>query len=434
MRVTSSHRPTGQLLLFIGLTLFVPMMGCDAGDGTDNGSDAGVDDTDVVGSLIDWYSDYLETCYPRAKIFSIVEPGDDRFQFDYQEIVDNLEALWRDESTVAVDEAAAAECLAAIEPLLDTCGELDTANEACENMFSGKVENGNQCEDSIQCVSRNCVYDDNGCGLCEPFLSLGEDCTNDSFEELGECNYDADEYCNYETKKCETFLNEGDTCVVDDTTYECGSPASCDSNTGLCVGPAGEGENCDERSCDTGLEEVYDDEDACTCETISAPKEEGDACEPDEPGSCDLQSTALVCIDLDDDGSWTCTPITAANEGEECDATIFSGDAFGGENAYEGTTLCLNAYTSHYCDISAGAETGTCKQKASDGETCYDNDDYTPCQWPETSCVAGGDQAVCENNATLGESCVDIGCVWPLECDFETDVCVDFDNEEPVCE
>jgi len=419
--------------LFLSATAISMMItiGCDA-VGIEGDDDAGVGNSDPIGEIIDWYGAYIESCYQSGALLELVEPGDTRFQFSFDDELARLEALWRDESSVEIDEEQAALCLDALRPYADSCDPIgDELSDTCDSVFIGKVENGEQCEDDIQCVSKNCQTDDDGCGLCEPFLEIGDTCIDSEDGSLGECDETIGEYCNSQTEKCESYRLENEVCVVDAVEYQCDNPAFCDEDSGECQGPAEDGESCDERPCAPGLEYDFDDDaERCTCIVRPDPKTQGDTCETGQVDDCDIEETALACVDLDDDGSWACESITAEAEGDACDSDL------SGASDQVLTKFCLHGYTTHYCAIPDGEDTGLCTKRAATGESCVDGEQYVPCVWPDATCNQDGNDFSCQANATLGESCGEVECEWPLDCEEDSsgnEVCVD-EDAEPTCE
>jgi hypothetical protein len=430
MFACESIRGVSRIFLAAGFISMALSAGCDSvvGDGDD---DAGVDNPDSVGEIIDWYGSYIDSCYQSGTLLELIEPGDTRFEFNFDDELARLEALWRDESTVGIDDEQAALCLDALRPYADSCDPIaDTVSDTCDSVFIGKVENGDECEDSVQCASKNCQTDDDGCGLCEPFLELGDACLDEEEGSLGDCDESNGEYCDFGTEKCESYRLENEVCVVDDVEYQCDYPASCDEDSGECQGPAENGENCDDRFCAPGLESDYDDDtDRCTCIVPPGPKSQGDACAVGQVDDCDIEATALACVDLDDDGSWACESITAEAEGDACDSDL------SGASDQVLTKFCLHGYTTHYCAISDGEDTGLCTKRAAAGESCIDGEQYVPCVWPEATCSEDGLDFSCQANATLGESCSDAECAWPLDCDEESSEPVCIDRDAPaICE
>lgn len=74
------------------------------------------------------------------------------------------------------DGEAAAACAALMDS--STCTEFlgSTGHDACDVVFTGKVENGQPCQDDEDCRTGNCEIDGNGLELCAAIPSEGQAC------------------------------------------------------------------------------------------------------------------------------------------------------------------------------------------------------------------------------------------------------------------
>ncbi|MCX4242397.1 Dickkopf N-terminal cysteine-rich domain-containing protein [Paraliomyxa miuraensis] len=239
--------------------------------------------------------------------------------------------------TVIYDASAAGTCLDAIRNA--TCeGFLDTfAEESCERVFQGTIDNGNACFISEQCVSQYCQATECTMACCQgtciappPEAAVGQDCTGEAF-----CVDGA--YCDYETGLCAAEKAAGETCPGG---YECRSGLSCIS--GVCDPGPGEGAACADFQCAAPF---ACDIDSMTCQRLRG---EGEACNP-EASICAL---GLSC----DAGSNTCA--VPGGVGSSCDygfiGTGCSGDL--------------------YCDYDLEFGEGTCQPLVANGGACEDDE------------------------------------------------------------
>ncbi|MEZ4380885.1 MAG: Dickkopf N-terminal cysteine-rich domain-containing protein [Nannocystaceae bacterium] len=279
---------------------------------------------DVDDEQVDAICDYLVGCGIAASTELCVDA--------YRGVLDNdpnLDAAV-DNGSVVYDGEAAKQCLDSIRE--STCsGDIfgaDADTDACDQVFTGTVDNGGACWFSEQCVSGSCDLGDCVEACCEgtciatpPDVGVGEDCT-------GAANCVSGSYCDFNSGLCAAAIGDGGTCGSD---YECATDLYCLG--GVCKASLPEGASCIEGECGAFL--LGCDVDTDTCQKF---RKEGEACNP----LASLCAFGLRC----DEVTSKCAP--PGGVGTPCG---FSG------------TSCANGT---FCDF----EVGTCQATKASGAAC----------------------------------------------------------------
>ncbi|MDB4970048.1 MAG: hypothetical protein JWN44_5737 [Myxococcales bacterium] len=261
---------------------------------------------------------------------------------------------------------------------------------ACANVFSGSTAVGQQCQFAFECVDgARCVFNKltPGSGVCEPYQKRDEICNasddcdplvaqlycaKDDYKchlraKLGEkCAYTTDtgrpalplliecdnsignSYCDPVSSTCKQLPAAGEACLSPPPP---GVSSSCDpdprlhlvcrttpgSTSGVCMGPAKNGEDCTNVACDTGL---YCDSSTGTSRTCKPLPTLGQSC--NTSGLC---ATPYFC-------NFNKAPAT-------CDQPAQLGQMCGG-----GTVCDITLF----CDTTGAMP--VCKSKLADGTMC----------------------------------------------------------------
>lgn len=203
-------------------------------------------------------------------------------------------------TTGKFNQAAADACLAGLEGW--SCTEKEP--DACDNVFSGSVPAGGDCETSIDCAAPvqggvTCHYDYSGGstaqGVCkiQPLPAEGQPCGAGASTETEYyvCDQDPASYCDAGTCKKKSAL--GQACSGYSS---CAPGAYCASGT--CVALAAVGEPCGSQGC---VEQAYCDAGSCAKKkAMGEPCQSYDECQ----GSCDSSTgkcrpTATLCFSSD---------------------------------------------------------------------------------------------------------------------------------------
>lgn len=182
--------------------------------------------------------------------------------------------------TIHYDEGKAGDCLDALRDAGCTfSGQDETANDVCDEVFTGTVADAGACAINEECVSLNCVQTD-------------PSCNDDVTCCAGTCGA---------AEPAPTEVAVGGDCYVENT--ECVSGAYCQYNdagtAATCVDQAGANAACtDFDGCEQGLYCDYDFQ--TNMGTCKSPPQQGDPCEADSFGACDRMDnycdpTTMVC-------------------------------------------------------------------------------------------------------------------------------------------
>ncbi len=294
---------------------------------------------------------------------------------------------------VAYDAEKMGECHARLQA--DPCGEAESLGGLslqgvlliCDDAVVGLQEEGDPCTDLLDCKE----------GL---YCAVTDECP-------GECT---------------PWLEEGDSCDVDDSSQTCNPFDNLDCMDGVCKTYAAEGEPCDNSTeCEWDFvcsDQIDGDEDP-VCIPLG---EKGSACRGSNHCAFDL-----VCVTEDaDDETGECSPTlekgaycefdAACGDGLACledvctDAPI-EGEActdyfFGGDNCAAGFVcddgVCKSfRYIGDSCDDSLAfcaesrCEDGTCVPRLQDGEPCESSYECHSRSCTDNICV---DPALCSNS------------------------------------
>jgi len=396
-------------------------VGLGDGDGDDDGNGSPED------RLIDAVIDATERCREEEsssyRLRELTDPDYQAIQgIDYAAYYRAYFHTLFDSPHIEVDLAAVSACAALYETL--ECGESIESPNACDDIFTGTQSEGETCATSVECAEGlACNYaDDAECGACTPGSDQtgpageGESCDNTYCDEGLTESWDENNSCTCvplpgEGESCDAiyecqeglgvvYTAEGCVCGVpvgvgepcyDTASYENIAPCNdggCDYDTGLCVGPAADGESCEAVSCGDGLYCDYDD---YVCRTFVEGDSVGDPCTVGGYGSCGwVDETALYCAG-EGTGPGACADVNIAEVGEACDET--------------GDTFCRGRETTTFCAYDWDTNTGECQPRSAVGATC---DYYVPCHY-EARCVIpdGSDTGTCVALPTSGEACID---------------------------
>jgi hypothetical protein len=280
-----------------------------------------------------------------------------------------------DDGRASYDGEAMESCLQAFEDV--DCDDLDSEPAACNDAAVGTVERGEDCTVDIECerVDDFCHFDGQCPGTCSAPLSAGDECTDDD---------------------------------------ECEGSLGCSDETGRCVEPAGEGDDCDggvAPPCADNLICIGDDDEQETAGTCMRFEEvfvgeAGDPCDIDAGPLCESGAACVIAV-IDDELVSECMGLASA--GEDCNLGL--------PNACKPGTFCMGLSLT---GLLAG-ETGTCQPLGEDGDAC---DDLNPCSLLSTTCVQGEcvgrrDNGVsCDADVECGsENCLDGGCAPSSACE-----------------
>jgi hypothetical protein len=306
----------------------------DGGDGPDGGGDGPVAwDSD---RLADAYAAYFERCLDTLYDPGFLEQMEPTYVdniFDIARLRDGFEdALDNayESPNAELNQEAYEACLATLEDTGTACTE--EPPEACEDVFTGLLEDGDACADSVECAGDAACYGagTNTCGVCTPRAGGGESCEDTFCTEGFDCDFSgATPVCVAEE---EPFSAEvGDSCQTEDddpcgqVTY--GGLICVDDNddgTGECVALeiVERGGACfrfgldDPRYCvDSIFGDNYCDQDVMDLETP------GNCVE--RPGlgeSCDNLTPCKTSEAYCDPGTSVCVAVRAV--GQSCDDSL----------------------------------------------------------------------------------------------------------------
>lgn len=258
-----------------------------------------------------------------------------------------------------------------------SCSELDNPDpESCKSATEGTVARGDACTTDVECEGDSiCEFSGSCPGVCSAHLNAGDSCSgNDQCKEGLVCSDD--------TGRCVEPAQEGEDC-------EGGLAPVCDGDSLFCLGDdeetetpgtcrkldevfsAGPGDPCDFETgplCESGSACVVTNLDPVTFECAEVVPR-GEDCQFGAPNPCEAGS---YCAGIDlgaADISGTCEAY--AEPGDDCDPAALVMCGIG--------ALCLD---------------GRCVARKANGVSC---DDSAEC-WSE-NCVDGGcaPQSACEN-------------------------------------
>jgi hypothetical protein len=212
---------------------------------------------------------------------------------------------------------------------------------ACEGIWTGNVDEGDNCALNEECMSGNCEEIDDECyGTCEQAPDPSE---------CGAENCLDTQYCGEEggTPTCLAKKDDGDDC---DTDEECMEGSGCRQRQvggGVCTELASLSENdiCngETRFCETGLVCVGQQISRCTTLEFSG---DGETCSFGGATSC---SAGLACQDIGFDGNGTCEAPRAM--GDECQ-------------------FSFQCHNDLFCDGATFGTPGECAERLDNGATC----------------------------------------------------------------
>jgi len=197
------------------------------------------------------------------------------------------------------DDSAGPQCVPGLR-----CDYTDSVCVPDVNAPSDPVEVGTECEPSSSvCYPNDCRADDAGVYRCQPYPTLGQDCSDPLTCAFG------DSYCDI-TQVCLALPVAGEPCGVDGFTgvaQWCAEGFSCDASSGLalCVAIPGLGEPCggacqDDLSCNCS-------DDACSSQVCQRPRFHGETCTPPQDaciggdcvdGSCFVPEAESIIAEL----------------------------------------------------------------------------------------------------------------------------------------
>jgi hypothetical protein len=269
-----------------------------------------------------------------------------------------------EDGSIDYDGDAASECLDDIaNASCDPSDEINrTDNDACDDAFTGTLDDGADCYINEQCASANCVEQgscveqcclgtcqaaaveagigepcgDAGCadggycadGTCAALVAQGTDCTNDDMCDYGllclplndgppQCNPAPGAgdpcvggescpiqglQCSFTDNTCQPVLHEGDACDPENDLCSFFS-GSCDADTMTCAAWPSVGEPCPGFLCSGGAWCDFDFETQMS--ECKAPLSNGTACDSDgqcDSGNCDDMTDTcvadVVCVGM----------------------------------------------------------------------------------------------------------------------------------------
>lgn len=232
----------------------------------------------------DGYMEYITSKYVQAFCDHAMRCPDGAFQnvTECRSMVGSLfsigvssRMLWAMENGAKPNPDQLDECMQTLNN--GSCDQDLDAIPACRQIFTGTIPTGESCSFGWQCVSGFCDTNNSCQGVCATTKAAGATC-----EENEECNPglvcnndnkcgqpaarknqgDAckrDDQCKYGlyclindsqnyTGTCQPWLDENDSCEVENQELKCGPGLGCNSETGKCqkVVIVGEGQACDE--------------------------------------------------------------------------------------------------------------------------------------------------------------------------------------------
>jgi hypothetical protein len=274
--------------------------------------------------------------------------------------------------SVDYDPSQVEGCRGAYEAL--ECGELLNRNlEACQGVFKGTLQAGEECEIDEECVGDSvCLALDSCPGVCAPRQTAGEPCTSDD---------------------------------------QCADGLVCSVVTELCVAPRAEGETCEggvEAQCTPGLLCLGADEETGrvgTCRTVDGlfVALEGGDCDILQGPLCQV-GLSCVLVQLSVTGnSIAGTCAAAVGSGEDCALAVPS-------QCPEGEYCAINA-----ADLLTG-DPGACTPLPLVGEACAPDFGGPRCEafarCVDDTCVAMRNlgETCTSDEICYSERCVDGGC------------------------
>jgi hypothetical protein len=254
---------------------------------------------------------------------------------------------------ITYHRAQATACLDAVDGL--RCGQDDDAAEiACESVFVGQGEDGDECLIDEQCAAGAYCDDFDQCpGMCRARAALGESCDTVDCQSGLDCSPDI---------VCTQLLASGARCSWDSA--RCQPGLRCLSESG---------------------EEIGLDSDMATCKppVVRVPAKLGETCGPGTEDHVTLCDRDLACIPSDDQSTYTCKARVA--RGKPCHA--------GFENPCEPDSYCARLEDSNY--------NGVCRALPQTGEPCTGLEDLE-CTFG-LECSAADN--LCHALARIGDPC-----------------------------
>ncbi len=360
----------------VGLSCAVACGGSSSSDDS-SGSGATLALEDVPAAYAETFCGLMERCNLFVQAFV---PGKDCENY----FLKTLDNQGFDSLVDAIEDGRASydgnQMRACLDALADRdCDELDGAEPpSCEQAAAGTVDEGGDCTADIECEGdRICVFDDSCPGKCSDKLGAGGECTDDD---------------------------------------RCRDGLVCSSDTGRCVAPAAEGEDCEGGVAPVCEGTLFclgqDDEEgiAGTCRAMDDvfTAEPGEECDLEAGPLCE-EGAACVVVFEDNEAHFECRAL--AKVGEDCSLGLVNPCERGSFCAWSGAML-----------------QGTCEPQLEAGEDCnpawfgackFDSVCVADSEDPTTGrCVGKKNNGVscASNNECWSEHCVDGGCAPTTAC------------------
>jgi hypothetical protein len=230
-------------------------------------TDAGTTPEGACSTYADAYRSYTQKCAAESS----VSISDTR----WPQLQDRMKAACTSALTLpgtAITPAALTVCANAIRGA--SCNTDSDDLPQCD-FDKGTLADGAACTTGNQCQSGSCKKTatetgSTGCGVCQPRIAIGGDCSTDN----STCVTDA--RCDFTTKKCVAVVRNGVGGSCDSAKGEsCLSGLYCDFTTKICKERGAAGATCSSSApCQTGLQCSATTK-TCTAPTLAA---EGQAC------------------------------------------------------------------------------------------------------------------------------------------------------------
>ncbi len=342
---------------------------CGGSSSSDDGA-AGLALDDVPQAYAEAFCEIAARCNPYVKALVPTENCESYFLnvISNQGFDDTVDAV--DDGRAKYDGKQMQHCVDTIKAR--SCDELSAPDpESCDLAAVGSVQRGDACTTDVECA---------GDSICQ----FADSCPG----------------------TCTAKLNAGDSCSGDD---QCKDGLVCSDDTGRCVAPAEEGEDCEGGVAPVCTDNLFciganDDEGtAGTCQTLEDvfSAKLGEECDFENGPWCE-EGAACVITGIDTDGLITeCAKV--AQDGDDCN--------FGVLNPCQPGSVCRGPDLS---EIASGKFTGTCEPQGKAGDDC-DPNTVAACAFG-TLCLESGSGARCVALKDNGVSCDSDAECWSEHC------------------